>query len=66
VRRLAFALLCLAAAGCPKKAADVAPITAEDESLKKNESDLITQRGALQRERKKIADARAEIVERRS
>lgn len=56
----------LAAAGCPKKAADVAPITAEDESLRKNESDLITQRGALQRERKKIADARAEIVERRS
>lgn len=56
----------LVAAGCPKKAADVAPITAEDESLRKNESDLITQRGALQRERKKIADARAEIVERRS
>ena len=56
----------LLAAGCPKKAADVAPITAEDESLRKNESDLITQRGALQRERKKIADARAEIVERRS
>jgi hypothetical protein len=66
VRRLAFAALILVAAGCPKKAADVAPITAEDESLRKNESDLITQRGALQRERKKIADARAEIVERRS
>jgi len=67
VRRLAFAvLLALASSGCPKKAADVAPITAEDESLKKNENDLITQRGALQRERKKIADARAEIVERRS
>jgi hypothetical protein len=66
VRRLAFAvLLALASSGCPKKAADVAPITAEDESLKKNENDLITQRGALQRERKKIADARAEIVERR-
>jgi hypothetical protein len=67
VRRLAFAvLLALAASGCPKKAADVAPITAEDESLKKNENDLITQRGALQRERKKIADARAELVERRT
>jgi len=67
VRRLAFAALILVAAGCPKKkAADVAPITAEDESLRKNETDLITQRGALQRERKKIADARAEIVERRS
>jgi hypothetical protein len=65
VRRLAFAALLLLAAGCPKKAADVAPITAEDESLKKNENDLITQRGALQRERKKIADARAELVERR-
>ena len=67
MRRLAFAALILVAAGCPKKkAADVAPITAEDESLRKNETDLITQRGALQRERKKIADARAEIVERRS
>ena len=66
MRRLAFAALILVAAGCPKKAADVAPITAEDESLRKNESDLITQRGALQRERKKLADARAEIVERRS
>lgn len=66
MRRLAFAALILVAAGCPKKAPDVAPITAEDESLRKNESDLITQRGALQRERKKLADARAEIVERRS
>jgi hypothetical protein len=67
VRRLALAALLLVAAGCPKsKPADVAPITAEDESLRKNESDLITQRGTLQRERKKLADARAEIVERRS
>ncbi|HEX9101695.1 MAG TPA: hypothetical protein VF997_05805, partial [Polyangia bacterium] len=66
MRRLAFAALLLVAAGCPKKAPDVAPITAEDESLRKNESDLFTQRGALQRERKKLADARAEIVERRS
>ena len=67
MRRLAFALLLVAAPACHRnKAADVAPITAEDESLHKNESDLITQRGALQRERKKLADARAEIVERRS
>lgn len=54
-------------AGCPRnKPVDVAPIAAEDESLEKNESDLLGQRGALQRERKKLADARAEIVERRS
>jgi hypothetical protein len=67
VRRLALAALLLVAAGCPKsKPADIAPITAEDESLRKNETDLITQRGTLQRERKKLADARAEIVERRS
>ena len=67
VRRLAFCLLLVAASACHRnKPADVAPITAEDESLHKNESELITQRGALQRERKKLADARAEIVERRS
>ena len=66
MRRFALSLLLVAAAACHRtKPADVAPITAEDESLHKNESDLITQRGALQRERKKIADARAEIVERR-
>jgi hypothetical protein len=56
----------LSAAGCKNKTADVAPIAAEDESLRKNESDLMTQRGALQRERKKLADARAEIIERRT
>lgn len=67
MRRLALAALLLVAAGCPKsKPADVAPITAEDESLRKNETDLITQRGTLQRERKKLSEARAEIVERRS
>src|SRR5262245_20021475 len=47
-------------------ATDVAPIAAEDESLTKNESALITQRGARQRERKKRAAARAELVERRT
>jgi DNA repair exonuclease SbcCD ATPase subunit len=68
VRRLILASLpLLLLPACHRnKPADVAPITAEDESLRKNESELITQRGALQRERKKIADARAEIVERRS
>lgn len=67
MRRFAFCALLLVAAGCSRgKPADVAPITAEDESLRKNETDLITQRGALQRERKKLADARAEIVERRA
>ncbi len=66
MRRLAFAALLVAVACHRSKPADLAPITAEDESLHKNETDLITQRGALQRERKKLADARAEIVERRS
>jgi hypothetical protein len=66
VRRLAVVALLLLPACHRGKPADVAPITAEDESLRKNESDLITQRGALQRERKKLADARAEIVERRA
>jgi hypothetical protein len=60
-------LLLLGPGACHRnKPADVAPITAEDESLRKNETDLLTQRGMLQRERKKIADARAEIVERRA
>ena len=67
--RLTLALLLVAAAGgChrPPPPADVAPITAEDESLKKSETDLLGQRGMLQRERKKLSDARAELVERRS
>lgn len=67
--RLTLALFLVAAAGgChrPPPPADVAPITAEDESLKKSESDLLGQRGMLQRERKKLSDARAELVERRS
>jgi hypothetical protein len=62
MRRLALLLL---AAGCPQKPVDVTPITQESEQLQKNESDLIGQRGALQRERKKLAEARAEIVDRR-
>jgi hypothetical protein len=66
VHRLILAAFLLSAAGCKTKTADVAPIAAEDESLHKNETDLMTQRGALQRERKKLADARAEIIERRT
>jgi hypothetical protein len=69
VLRLTLALFLVAAAsGChrPQPPGDVAPITAEDESLKKNETDLLGQRGMLQRERKKLSDARAELVERRS
>jgi hypothetical protein len=63
-RRLLLALLL--AAGCHKeKPVDVTPITTESESLTRNESDLLGQRGALQRERKKLAEARAEIVDRR-
>jgi hypothetical protein len=59
-------VLALAGAGCHRsQAIDVTPITAESDGLKKNESDLLGERGALQRERKKIADARAEIVDRR-
>jgi hypothetical protein len=64
VRRSGVVLLLLLT-GCPSKPADVTPITNEGESLKKDETDLLTARGALQRERKKISDARAEIVERR-
>ena len=67
MRRLVFAALLCSVAACHRtKPADVAPITAEDESLRKNESELVGQRGTLQRERKKLADARAELVERRS
>jgi hypothetical protein len=61
----ATAVVLIFCAGCGSKPVDVAPINAEDESLKKNENDLLGQRGALQRERKKLADARAEIVDRR-
>lgn len=66
MHRLILAAFLLSAAGCKTKTADVAPIAAEDESLRKNETDLVSQRGALQRERKKLADARAEIIERRT
>jgi hypothetical protein len=53
-------------AGCPQpKTVDVTPINQEEQQLQKNESDLIGQRGVLQRERKKLAEARAEIVDRR-
>jgi hypothetical protein len=43
----------------------VAPIAAADDALRQNESELFGQRGALQRERKKIGEARAELIDRR-
>jgi hypothetical protein len=67
VRRLAFVALLASAAACHRNPpADVAPLAAEDESLRKDESDLLLQRGMLQRERKKLSDARTELVERRT
>jgi hypothetical protein len=64
-RPIAWALAALLCGACGHKSVDVTPLTNEDESLKKNESELSVQRGALQRERKKLADARAEITDRR-
>jgi hypothetical protein len=66
VSRLGLSLLAIAvvASGC-NRTADVTPITSADESLRKNETELMNERGSLQRERKKLTDARAEIVERR-
>jgi hypothetical protein len=55
----------IAGAGCGQSKADLTPITQEDETLKKNEDDLVGQRGALQRERKKLLDERAELAEKR-
>lgn len=58
-------------AGCgqtppkPPSAIDIAPITQEDNSLKRDESSLFTARGALQRERKQIVDERQELAEKR-
>ena len=61
--------LLLLLSGCDKltggKTVDVAPLAAEDETLNKNESELVGQRGSLQRERKKLSEARAELVDRR-
>jgi hypothetical protein len=67
VRVLRFcAVASLLWCGCIKsKAVDVAPLNAEDDALKKNESDLLGQRGALQRERKKIVEERQALVDRR-
>jgi hypothetical protein len=64
MRRLA-PLLLLGLSACPNKKADIAPITTEGEAIKKNEADLLSQRGALGRERRKLSEARAEIVEKR-
>jgi hypothetical protein len=63
-------ILSLGSLGCDRlwkshKTVDVTPITTEEASLQKTESDLLGQRGVLQRERKKLSDARAEIIDRR-
>jgi cell division protein FtsI/penicillin-binding protein 2 len=63
-RGLLIGLLLLG--GCKRERIDVAPLSAESEVLSKNQSELLDRRGALQRERKKIADARADLVDRRS
>jgi len=59
----------IAGGGCDRlkgqKPVDVAPLTAEDAELKKNQDDLVVERGSLQRERRRLLDARAEIVDRR-
>src|SRR5262245_52784957 len=60
MRWMLLLLLC----GC-KKPVDVTPLSNEDETIRKNEEDLLLQRGTLQRERKKISDARNELLERR-
>jgi hypothetical protein len=60
-----FAALLLLAAGCGHKV-DVAPINNEAAGLEKNEGELIGRRGALQRERSKITEARKELSERRT
>ena len=62
-------LALLALGGCDRlkgtKPVDVAPITVEDEALQKSQTDISAERGNLQRERKKLSDARAEIIDRR-
>lgn len=65
-RTLLIGLLLAGACGSRGgKSADVTPITAADETLSKSEAELLSQRGALQRERKKLTEARAELVDRR-
>ncbi len=63
---LALTLGALALGGCPKpKPVDVSPIAAADQTIAENESQLIGQRGVLQREQKKLAVERADLVDRR-
>src|SRR5258706_14420121 len=63
--RCALLVLVLGLAACKKNEIDVAPIAAEAETLKSHEADLLTRRGALQRERKQLADARAALSDKR-
>src|SRR5258706_8888030 len=63
--RCALLVLVLGLAACKKNEVDVAPIAAEAETLKTHEADLLTRRGALQRERKQLADARAALSDKR-
>jgi hypothetical protein len=69
VKPLALAALILPVtlgAACRRGASvDVTPLTAEDQNLTRSETDLLSQRGVLSRERKKLSEARAEIVEKR-
>jgi hypothetical protein len=69
VAALLFGATATTGAGCDRlkgqKPADIAPLAAEDAELKKSQDDLVIERGALQRERKRLLDARAEIVDRR-
>lgn len=72
MRRLLLALLpitLILPVGCDRfskhKSVDVTPITSQEADLQKTANDLLGERGALQRERKTISDARAEIVDRR-
>jgi len=59
------AMVAGALSGCGTSKADLTPITQEDETLKKDETDLIARRGALLQERKQLTDERATLAEKR-
>lgn len=67
MRRLTLCLaLALFAAPACKKPVDTAPIAAEAAGLQQHENDLLGRRGALQRERTKITEARKDLIDRRT